>query len=221
MDEIKEAMAKVSGVGRVMFENPQINYDSAEALMMGMKPILDTVEEKQSRWEPELLKMFNELIIKMAAVDKNIRKILPEDYEIYIEWPSVLRKESAAYRTMLLNDLQRGAMSLESYLEKTGNLDPSEELDRIRTEVTDHVIGPIVNPSAHQMIMQMEQMEEQEDQMEMQQQMQAQQMQGVQGQAQPTLTQGQNQESAQPLPQKGQQPTASPEGALNQVNYIQ
>lgn len=145
LNEQKEALFRVLGLGRVLIDDPRVSFESSQALMIGMKSTIDIAEYKQSRWEPLFVQMLNDAIIELSKISPELRATLDEsgDPQIFIKWPSILRKEDASYRTMWLNDFSRGAISLQTYLETIGIDDIDEEMDRIASTMKDPVLGAI------------------------------------------------------------------------------
>jgi hypothetical protein len=146
IDAKMDAFVRVTGVGRVLFDDPSVNTGSNQALITTLKPVIDVVEDKQSRWEPVLVEMFTKAL-KLAAEDiPELKEAVntDEDWFLCIEWPSVLRREDATYQTMWLNLFNANAISLETYHEKLG-LDYSEEMDRLRDELTDKIPAAVIS----------------------------------------------------------------------------
>lgn len=146
LDELKEAFVKVTGVGRVLFDDPTVNNDSNQALMTTLKGVIDIVEDKQTRWEQALIAMFTDALALAAKYVPAIKEAMPDDeyWYLYVRWPSVLRREDAAYQTMYLNRFNAGTISMDSYLEAMGTDDVSEELDRIKDNMQDPVTAAIM-----------------------------------------------------------------------------
>lgn len=140
LDELKENFVREVGIGRVMFDDPSINPTSNQALMTTLKPIVDIAEAKQARWEPELLQMFKDALEISAKHVKELKDAVADPgWELYIEWPSVLRKEDATWQQTWLNLFNAGVISIDTYLEKIGVDDTSEEVDRTRDDMKDPV----------------------------------------------------------------------------------
>lgn len=153
-----EAFVRVTGVGRVLFEDPSVNANSNQALITTLKPVIDIVEDKQSRWEPALTAMFTDALYLAAEDMKELRESVhtDESWFLCIEWPSVMRREDSAYQQMWLNRFINNTVSLETFLEKMGDGDTSEETDRLKDELKDPIIAAIlgkqVGEVAHQAI---------------------------------------------------------------------
>lgn len=155
--ELKDAFMRVSGIPRVMFDDSTINPTSNQALMTTMKGLIDAVEDKQARWEPVLVEMFTDALqLASVAIPEVKTAVADEDWFLKIEWPSVLRREDATYQQMWLNLFNAGVISLETYYEKLGFADSTEEIDRLRDELKDPttaaVIGKQVGMLAQQVI---------------------------------------------------------------------
>ena len=142
-----DMFVRLSGVGRVLFDDPTVNANSNAALMTTMKGVVDVVESKQKRWEPVLINMFTDALELAAEFTPGLREALDDDpdWTVGIEWPTILRKEDASYQTMLLNQLNRGVISVETYMQKALQVpDTGEELDRITDEMNDPVSAAIL-----------------------------------------------------------------------------
>ena len=155
--ELKDSFMRVSGIPRVMFDDSTINPVSNQALMTTMKGLIDIVEDKQARWTPVLIEMFTEALNLAVYILPEIKQAVEEDdWFLKIEWPSVLRREDATYQQMWLNLFNAGVLSLETYYEKLGFADSTEEIDRLRDELKDPataaVLGRQVGVLAQQVI---------------------------------------------------------------------
>lgn len=156
-DELKESLVRVTSISRPMFDDPTINPTSNQVLMTTMKGLIDVVEDKQSRWDPVLIEMFTEALkLSAIAIPELKPAVEDDDWQLYVEWPSVLRREDATYQQMWLNLFNAGVISLETYMEKLGFTDTTEEIDRIRDELTDPttaaVLGKQIGALAQQVI---------------------------------------------------------------------
>jgi hypothetical protein len=145
--ELKDAFVRVTGIGRVMFDDPTINPTSNQALMTTLKGVIDIVEDKQSRWEPILVEMFTDALELAAKFDPSIKEVVQDDngWYLYVKWPSVLRREDATYQTMYMNRFNNNTISLGSYLEAMGTEDVTEEIDRIKDEMKDATVAAILS----------------------------------------------------------------------------
>jgi hypothetical protein len=210
LNEIKESLFRSLALGRVLIDDPTVSFESNQALMTGMKSTIDVAEDKQNRWKPILTQLLSDIHQDLIKHNKTYKDSIADETIIFdIEWPSVLRKEDASYRTMLFNDVTRGLSSFETYLNKIGCPDASEEMDRVRSEMKDPVLGAILSANLR-MINQVEIQEDQQEEMELK----AAQM-GIQlgPDGQPIQPQGPGQTGA-PLStdqnQPGQQPSSGP-----------
>lgn len=157
ISELKDAFMRVSGIPRVMFDDSTINPVSNQALMTTMKGLIDIVEDKQARWTPVLIDMFTEALNLATYIAPEIKQAVKEDdWFLKVEWPSVLRREDATYQQMWLNLFNAGVISLETYYEKLGFNDTTEEIDRLRDELKDKttaaVLGRQIGALAQQVI---------------------------------------------------------------------
>lgn len=162
--ECKENLFRLLGLGRVFMDDPTISFESSQALMTGMKPTIDVAEDKQTRWTQTLVELFEDILEDVKSLDPKLKDSIGEEYRIDIEWPSVLRKDDASFTTTQFNDVSRGFMSLETYLEKRGCTNVSEEMDRIKGNMSDPILGAVVSGNARMI-----------SQLQLQQQMMAQQ----------------------------------------------
>jgi hypothetical protein len=144
LDELKENYVREVGIGRVLFDDPSINPTSNQALMTTLKPVVDKAEAKQKIWEPIILQMARRALEVSAQHVKELKDAVAEPgWDFYVEWPSVLRKEDAAYQQMWLNLYNANVISIDTYLEKVGIDDTSEEIDRSRDDMKDPVKAAI------------------------------------------------------------------------------
>lgn len=138
---------RLSGVGRVMFDDPSVNANSNQALMTTLKGVVDIVESKQKRWAPVLETMMTDALYMAADFIPGLSEALSDDPSWFftIEWPSILRREDASYQTMWLNFLQRGVVSVETFMQKTLPItDTGEEMDRIIDEMQNPFFSAIL-----------------------------------------------------------------------------
>jgi len=127
--ELKQSLVRETGVTRALFEDPTLDANSNQALLTMLKPILDIVEDKQGRWEPVLIDMFMEALRQSTAHNKQLADTLgpEEEWYLYVQWPSVFRKEDNAFQTMWINRLNGGTVSIDTFLEQMGTPDVSED----------------------------------------------------------------------------------------------
>lgn len=144
LDELKENYVREVGIGRVLFDDPSINPTSNQALMTTLKPVVDKAEAKQKIWSPILVQMAKDAVATSSKFVKELKDAAAEPgWDFYVEWPSVLRKEDQAYQQMWLNLFNAGVVSIDTYLEKVGVDDTSEEIDRSRDDMKDPVKAAI------------------------------------------------------------------------------
>lgn len=143
LDELKEQFVRETGISRVFFDDPSVTLNSNQALMTSIKPTTDIAEAKKALWEPILKQIFKDALATLATLDSTVKEIaVDDDYELKINWPSILQKEDPVFQQMLLNRFNSNTMSLQSYLEAQG--ETKEEADRIRTELQDPVTAAIL-----------------------------------------------------------------------------
>lgn len=159
VDQKLDLFVRIAGVGRVLFDDPTVNANSNQALMTTLKGVVDIVESKQKRWNPELINMFTDALYMAADFVPGLKEALDDDpdWEFLVEWPSILRREDPAYQTMWLNFMNRGVVSAETFMQKALPVyDTEEELDRIRDEMEDPVMAALMGNQlgevAHQTI---------------------------------------------------------------------
>jgi hypothetical protein len=143
MSELKEQFVRETGISRVLFDDPSITLNSNQALLTSMKPTSDIAESKKQLWGPILIQMFADAIAVIGQYDDTVKELADTEdtWNLKLQWPSVMQKEDPVYQQMLLNRKNSGTISLQSYLEAQG--ETSEELDRIREEMTDPVTAAI------------------------------------------------------------------------------
>lgn len=158
LEELKEEYVRVTGIGRVMFDDPSVSANSNQALMTTLKGVIDITEAKQKNWEDALTRLFDRALIKAAKYIPELKEIMDDADGNYlkVEWPSVLRREDATYQQIWLNLFNAGVISLDTYHEKLGIPDSSEEIDRIvdnlKNPYTAAVMGHQQGEIAHQAI---------------------------------------------------------------------
>lgn len=145
LNELKDAFVHVTGIGRILFDDPTVDTNSNPAITTMMKGVIDIVEDKQSRWEPMLIQMFTDALNTTAEFIPEVKALTDtgDSWFLYIQWPNVLRKEDPAFQAMLLSDLHTGAISIETYMEQRGIPDVTEELNRLRSAMKDPIQAAI------------------------------------------------------------------------------
>lgn len=144
LDEIKSEFVREVGIGRILFDAPDVQYDSSRALQQAaFKTISDITSTKQQLWEPIMVKMFNDILETLSAYDDNIKDLVDTDnWNFKIQWPSILRQDDPAWQAMQLNRFNANLISIQSYLESIG-VNAREEIDRIKSELSDKTLAPI------------------------------------------------------------------------------
>jgi hypothetical protein len=139
LSELKDDFVHITGIGRVLFDDPTIDTNSNPAVTTMMKGVIDIVEDKQSRWEPKLVEMFTDALNLTAKHVPDAKKFIDTDdsWDLYIKWPNVLRKEDPTFQAMLLTDMHAGVISPDTYLEERGVQDVTEEIAKIRDAMKD------------------------------------------------------------------------------------
>ena len=143
LDECKEQFVRETGISRVLFDDPSVTLNSNQALLTSMKPTSDIAESKKQLWEPILRQMFTDALITLSKWEEDFEDIGDEtaNWNLRIQWPSVMQKEDPIYQQMLINRKNAGTLSIQSYLEAQG--ETKEELDRIREEMKDPITAAI------------------------------------------------------------------------------
>lgn len=142
LDEMKEQFVRETGISRVLFDDPSITLNSNQALLTSMKPTSDIAETKKQLWEPIIRQMFTDAIDILGQWRKDVKDLADGNWNLRVQWPSVMQKEDPVFQNMLLNRFNAGTMSMQSYLEAQG--ETKEEIDRIRDEYTDPVTASIL-----------------------------------------------------------------------------
>lgn len=141
LDELKEQFVRETGISRVLFDDPSITLNSNQALLTSMKPTSDIAESKKQLWGPILQELFTDAIATLAEWHDDIKDLSVDNWNLKIQWPSVMQKEDPVFQQMLLNRKNAGTLSIQSYLEAQG--ETKEELDRIREEMQDPITAAI------------------------------------------------------------------------------
>lgn len=144
LDECKEQFVRETGISRVLFDDPSVTLNSNQALLTSMKPTSDIAEAKKQLWTPILTDLFVDALELVGMYNPELKELTDpeEDWSLKIMWPSVMQKEDPVYQSMLLNRLNAGTMSLQSYVEAQG--ESKEEIDRIRDEMNDPITAAIL-----------------------------------------------------------------------------
>lgn len=146
VDQRIDAFVRLTGVGHVLFDDPSVNTSSNQALLTTLKGVVDIVEDKQTRWGPILEQMFTDALATSAEFIPEMRPYVTEDKNWYLicEWPSVLRREDATYQTMWLNLFNAGVISIDTYHQKIGIPDSTEEIERIKDNMKDPTTAAVM-----------------------------------------------------------------------------
>jgi hypothetical protein len=144
LDEIKQEFVREVGIGRVLFDAPDVQMDSGRALQQAaFKTISDITSSKQQLWEPVMVKLFNDALETLSAYDDDIKDLVDTDNWNYkIQWPSMLHQDDPAWHAIQLNRFNANLISVQSYLESIG-VNAREEIDRIKSEMGDKTTGAI------------------------------------------------------------------------------
>lgn len=143
LSELQQQFVRETGISRVLFDSPDINLSSNQALMTAMKSIGDLTTAKQQLWGPIINRMATDAINVLAQYDESIKEIAEEDSNWYfrITWPSNANKQDPVYVTTVLNRFNTGTMSVQSLLEHFG--ETKEEIDRINEEMSNPITAAI------------------------------------------------------------------------------
>ena len=147
LDEVKEQFVRETGISRVLFDDPSVTLNSNQALLTSMKPTSDIAEAKKQLWAPIISDIFTDALETIAEYEPGIKDLVAEEdnWTLKVMWPSVMQKEDPVYQAMLLNRLNAGTMSIQSYLEAQG--ESKEEIDRLRDEMNDPITAAILGKS--------------------------------------------------------------------------
>lgn len=143
-----DSFTKVAGVSRVMLDDPTLNIVSAQAMMAGMKALVNVTEDKQKRWGNTFREMFTDALNSSATLELPALKeaVQQQEWSVNAKWPSVQRTDDPAYRQMIMNEWTQGLLSPESFYEKTGQ-DWTEELARIEDAMEDPLRAAMMSRS--------------------------------------------------------------------------
>lgn len=144
-EEIKGEFVREVGIGRILFDDPDLPMNSNQAMKTAMSSISDITQAKREIWTPIIIKIFDDALQTLSYYDDDIKELVAndedQDWHLRIQWPSWLSNDDPIFHTMQLNRFNAGALSLQTYLESLG--DTKEELDRIREEMNDPLTGAI------------------------------------------------------------------------------
>lgn len=145
LEELKNEFVREVGIGRMLFDAPDVPLNSARALQQSaFKTISDITTTKQQLWEPIMVKMFDDMLQTLSEYDDSIKDLVQddEDWHFKIQWPSMLNQDDPAWHAMQLNRFNAGLISIQSYLESIG-INAREEIDRIKDELSDKTMAAI------------------------------------------------------------------------------
>jgi hypothetical protein len=144
LDEIKSEFVREVGIGRVLFDAPDVQMDSGRALQQAaFKTISDITSSKQQLWEPIMTKMFSDILETLSLYDDTIKDLVTEDdWNFKIQWPSMLHQDDPAWHAIQLNRFNANLISVQSYLESIG-VNAREEIDRLKSEMEDKTLSAI------------------------------------------------------------------------------
>lgn len=149
LDELKQLFVRETGVSRVLFDDPSVTLNSNQALLTSMKPTSDLAENKKQLWAPILAELFTDALNTIAQHKQEFKDLVAGDWNLKVQWPSVMQKEDPVFQQMLLNRWNAGTISLQTYLEMQG--ETKEEIDRIRDEFYDPVTAAAIGKSLPQL----------------------------------------------------------------------
>lgn len=147
LEKLETNFVRSAGISQVLFDNPQLDANSNQAMMTTMKGMIDTVERKQKIWTKTVIDMLEDALRTLAHGNHypKIKAFVPldEDWSLKVQWPSVMRKDDPQMMQMNINDWNTGTMSVETFMERRGDEDPSQEIDRLRDELQDPLTAAI------------------------------------------------------------------------------
>lgn len=151
LEELKEQFVRETGLSRVLFDDPSVTLNSNQALLTSMKPTSDIAEAKKQLWAPVIVQLFKDALETIALNKPELKDLVDEEsnWSLKVMWPSVMQKEDPVYQSMLLNRINSGLMSVQSYMEAQG--DTREEIDRIKDEMSDPLTAAILGKGLPQL----------------------------------------------------------------------
>lgn len=222
LNECKEQFVRETGLSRVLFDDPSVTLNSNQALLTSMKPTSDIAEAKKQLWAPIIVELFLDALEMIGINNPALKDVVDTkeaNWTLRVMWPSIMQKEDPVYQSMLLNRFNANTMSLQSFLEAQG--ENKEEIDRLRSEMTDPVLAGILTKQAAMIAQTLIQASTVEIQQWIQAMLPQQEEQPTAGAPQPTAIIPGNEATGgvglSPVSQPGTGATAaSPEGALAQ-----
>lgn len=157
IEELKDQFIRETGISRVLFSDPTVTLNSNQALMTSMKPTTDIAQAKKALWSPVLTQMFKDALETLAEYDDTVKELVnaDDDWTLKAIWPDYVAKYDPSAASMLINRLNAGTISVQSFLEQIG--ETKEEVDRITDEMENSVTAAIIGkqlPMLAQMIVQ-------------------------------------------------------------------
>lgn len=136
MEELMNQFVREVGIGRLLFDAPDVAANSAQAQKGMNASIGDIVMTKRQLWAPIITRMFMDAFKTLAKFDDGIKELWEEDsgWFLRIKWPGAHSKDDPVFQTMLLNRFNAGLISIQSYMEMIG--ETKEELDKIVDEMS-------------------------------------------------------------------------------------
>lgn len=143
LNEVESQFVREVGISRQLFDMPDENSNSNQAMLTSMKSISDLTDAKRRLWEPIITQICTDALTTLSNYDDNIKALVntPDAWHIKINWPSMLNRDDPSYHAIQLNMFNAGLMSVETYLENVGY--DKQELDRIKEEMEDKVTAAI------------------------------------------------------------------------------
>lgn len=142
-----EAFVRVTRIGRIMFDDPRALSDSNQSMLTSMKGLIDTIEDKQTRWAPAMVEMFETALRETAPFDKALAEAVNsgDNWQLRVQWAPWLRREDPAFQAMWHNNFNSGLVSPETMMAAVGIENPSEEMDRMRDTLEDPTAAAMVS----------------------------------------------------------------------------
>jgi len=175
LEELEKQFIREVGISRVLFNDPTVTLNSNQALMTSMKPTTDIAQAKKALWAPVLAEMFTDAIELLAQYDESVKEVVNGDdgWTLRVVYPDHTAKYDPSAFSMLLNRLNAGLISTQSFMEQLG--ETKEETDRISDEMDNAVTAAILGKQLPMIAQNTVQKEIQKEQLEMQAEQQKQQ----------------------------------------------
>lgn len=195
----------ISGVPEFLFGGPRIKEATGRALSVLMQGVNNRIKSRQARWEPQLIRLINNVLRLLEIYITNGSKIIPEKYKISVFFPSIMIRNV----TEEINKFNAKIQSLETTMKNIGVGKPREEKEIIKKELSDTQLMLEIAKQP-QLQLQLQQM--------IQQQIQAERGNPIQPENRnPMLTEDENEGEELPASSRGAstQSPVSPKGAAN------